>query len=71
MGYKISMMAKPKCCLTCQYWNGERKVIKAGYPEAECADKRTRGQCGAPGGYLIGKEATDLCKSFEYWDELK
>lgn len=71
MGHRVEMSMKPKYCLTCEFWDGEREAYKdLGYMVAECPSRYTAGKCKSNTSYRSRTEAKEYCKSFQYWKEL-
>ena len=60
-----------KCCLTCTYWCGERKVHDGErYASAERCD--VRGGCGKQGSWSSNMEAShSACSDWKPWSALR
>ena len=59
-----------KCCVTCQYWGGQRKT-SVFRDRAEHKDERVSGECLGSGMDRMQKTALAHCQKWEKWSILK
>ena len=61
-----------KCCLTCCYWCGERRINSSSDFFAESENCNTKGKCAKSSSWSSEKEATHFgCNDWKEWEALR
>ena len=68
----MGVILKRKCCATCTYWGGQRKInsFKDG---CTCDKSNVKGSCANPKSSFKNKDTQadyGSCSKFEKWDVL-